>query len=97
MQVYIYVLVMAPTMTNVSGIKFGSTNLALIARVIHLWSVPDRTNPAEEGSLHMLLLDEKVFGSCLCYSCLLVLILNISLIICILPCVSKDYDDQMID
>lgn len=49
-------------MTNVAGIKCGNTDLALTVRVIHLWSVPDRTNPAVDGSLHMLLLDEKVLS-----------------------------------
>ena len=46
MHVYLSVLVTTPTMTYVSGIKCGNTDLALTARVIHLWSVPDRTNPA---------------------------------------------------
>ena len=56
----LYVLVMAPKMTHVSGIKCGNTDLTLIARVIHLRIVPDRTNPADDGSIHMLLIDEKV-------------------------------------
>jgi len=64
MHVYLSVLVTALTMSYVSGIKCGNTDLALTARVIQLWSVPDCTNPAEEGSLHMLLLDEKVFSPC---------------------------------
>lgn len=49
-------------MTTVAGIKCGNTDLALTVRVIHLWSVPDRTNPVVDGSLHMLLLDEKVLS-----------------------------------
>jgi len=77
MHVYLSVLVTAPTMTYVSGFKCGNTDLALTARVIHLWSVPDRTNPAEEGSLHMLLLDEKVFGSCSFDFCWLNLIISL--------------------
>jgi len=71
MHVYVYVSVIAaaPKMTHVEGIKCGNIDLALMARVIHLWSVPDHTNPAEEGSLHMLFLDEKVVLSCLSHFC----------------------------
>lgn len=51
--------VAAAKMTEISEIKCGKIELALKARVIHLWSIPDWNNHAEEGSLHMLLLDEK--------------------------------------
>jgi len=61
MHVYLSVVVMVPKMTHVSGIKCWNTDLALTARVFHLWNVPDCTNDVEEGSL----LDEKVFRSCL--------------------------------
>jgi hypothetical protein len=66
MHIYFAISVAAPKMTE-SEIKCGKIELALKARVIHLWSIPDRNNPAEEGSLHMLLLDEKVLISYLFY------------------------------
>lgn len=50
---------MASKLTPISEIKCGKVEFNVKGRVIHLWSVPDRTNPAEEGSIHMLLLDEK--------------------------------------
>jgi len=43
------------------GIKCGNTDLVLTARVIHLWSVFDRTNPADEGKLKGFREDEKGF------------------------------------
>lgn len=55
-----YVLVLTTKFTAISEIKCGKTDLYLKARVIHLWSVPDKLNPAEDGSLQMVLLDEKV-------------------------------------
>ena len=56
----IEVSVMATKFTPVSEVRCGNTSFNLKARVIHLWSVPDKINPAEEGTIHMLLLDEKV-------------------------------------
>jgi len=53
---YLALSVVAPKMTAVCDIKCGKIELALTVRFIHLWSVP-----AEEGSLHILLLDEKVY------------------------------------
>jgi len=58
--VFIALSVVAPKMTAIYDIKCGKIELAVRARIIHLWSVPDRVNPVEDGSLHMLLLDEKV-------------------------------------
>lgn len=55
-----YVLVLTTKFTAISEIKCGKTDLYLKARVIHLWRVPDKLNPAEDGSLQMVLLDEKV-------------------------------------
>jgi len=67
MHIYFAISVAAPKMTEISEIKCGKIELASKARVIRLWSIPDRNNPTEEGSLHMLLLDEKVPISYLFY------------------------------
>lgn len=45
--------------TAISDIVCGKTEFNLTARVIHLWSIPDRTNTSEEGSIHMVLVDAK--------------------------------------
>jgi len=58
--VYVARYVVAPKMTTISEIKCGKIELVVRARIIHLWSLPDKVNPEEAGSLHMLLLDEKV-------------------------------------
>jgi len=44
----------------ISDIVCGKTEFNLTARVIHLWSIPDRTNTSEEGSIHMVLVVAKV-------------------------------------
>lgn len=51
---------MTPHYTEVAGIIAGKIEFQLRVRVIHFWTLPDRNNTVEEGSLHMLLLDEKV-------------------------------------
>jgi len=51
---------MAPILTPVSAIVAGRINIKFQARVIHLWTVQDFTRPAEDISIHMLLIDEKV-------------------------------------
>jgi len=56
-----YTLEMAPIITPVSAILAGKVHIRLRVRVIHMWTVPDYNNPQEDGVLHMLLMDEKVF------------------------------------
>jgi len=46
--------------TAISDIVCEKTEFNLTTRVIHLWSIPDRTNISEEGSIHMVLVDAKV-------------------------------------
>jgi hypothetical protein len=29
-------------------------------RIVHLWTIPDKANPAEDGSIQMFLVDDKV-------------------------------------
>ncbi|CAJ2672071.1 unnamed protein product [Trifolium pratense] len=45
-------------MTKVSEITGGKIDFQLRVRVINLWSTPDRSNPKEEGALHMIFLDK---------------------------------------
>jgi len=35
-------------------------NIRLHVRVIHIWTIPEFNRPREDGSIHLLLLDEKV-------------------------------------
>jgi hypothetical protein len=51
--------------TKISEISGGKIDFDLRVRVINLWSTPDRNNPAEEGAIHMIFLDERV--NCLCF------------------------------
>ncbi|KAK2371204.1 hypothetical protein QL285_084180 [Trifolium repens] len=45
--------------TKISEISGGKIDFDLRVRVINLWSTPDRNNPAEEGAIHMIFLDER--------------------------------------
>jgi hypothetical protein len=47
-------------MTKVSEISDGKIDFELRVRVINLWTTPYRTNPSEQGAIHMILLDEEV-------------------------------------
>jgi hypothetical protein len=51
---------MAPIITPVSAIVGGKINFKLKVRFIHMWSIPEFGNPAEDQFIHMLLLDERV-------------------------------------
>ncbi|KAK2386767.1 replication protein A 70 kDa DNA-binding subunit [Trifolium repens] len=46
--------------TKISEISGGKIDFDLRVRVINLWSTPDRNNPAEEGAIHMIFLDERL-------------------------------------
>ena len=48
--------------TSVSKIVCGKIEFQARASVIHLWLILDRNNSSEEGSIHMILLDEKVIS-----------------------------------
>ncbi|PNY14280.1 replication factor A protein [Trifolium pratense] len=53
-------------MTKISKITSGKIDFQLRVRVINLWSTPDRTNPSEDGALHMIFLDkdcEKIYAT----------------------------------
>jgi hypothetical protein len=52
---------MAPVITPIAAILAGKINIKIHCRVIHIWTIPDFSNPNEDGSMHMLLLDEKVY------------------------------------
>lgn len=58
-----FVLVLAAKFTAISEIACGRTAFNLKARVINLWNVPDKLNPADVGGIHMILMDEKVYLS----------------------------------
>ncbi|GAU43970.1 hypothetical protein TSUD_283970 [Trifolium subterraneum] len=47
-------------MTKISEICGGKVDFELRVRVINLWTTPDRSNPAEEGAIHMIFLDAMV-------------------------------------
>jgi len=51
---------MAPIVTPVYAIVAGKISIKLHVRVINVWTVSEFHNPAEDSSIHMLLLDEKV-------------------------------------
>ncbi|GAU45375.1 hypothetical protein TSUD_89950 [Trifolium subterraneum] len=44
-------------LTKISEIRGGKVDFELRVRVINLWTTPDRSNPAEEGAIHMIFLD----------------------------------------
>jgi hypothetical protein len=46
--------------TKVADITAGKIDFEIEVRVINLWTTPDRNNPAEEGAIHMILLDQDV-------------------------------------
>jgi len=54
---------MAPIITPVSAILAGKINITLRVRVINLWTVTitEFNNPSKDVSIHMLLLDDKVY------------------------------------
>ena len=56
----LFFVVLATKFIGISEIVCGRTTFNLKARVINLWSVPDKLNPAHEGSIQMVLMDEKV-------------------------------------
>jgi hypothetical protein len=52
-----------PKITKLADIVGGKIEFGIQARVINLWTTPDRFNANEVGSMHMILLDEQVlFG-----------------------------------
>ncbi|MCH91160.1 replication protein A 70 kDa dna-binding subunit, partial [Trifolium medium] len=53
-------LPMASIITPVSAIVGGKINFKLKVRLIHVWTIPEFNNPAENQCLHMLMLDEQV-------------------------------------
>ncbi|KAK2428601.1 replication protein A 70 kDa DNA-binding subunit [Trifolium repens] len=44
--------------TKIAEISAGKIDLELQVRVINLWTTPDRNNPAEDGAIHMIFLDQ---------------------------------------
>ncbi|PNY15141.1 replication protein A 70 kDa DNA-binding subunit [Trifolium pratense] len=44
--------------TRISEITGGKIDFQMKVRVINLWSTPDRSNPNEQGALHMIFLDK---------------------------------------
>ncbi|KAK2352282.1 replication protein A 70 kDa DNA-binding subunit [Trifolium repens] len=44
--------------TKVADISAGKIDFEIQVRVINLWTTPDRNNPAEEGAIHMVFLDQ---------------------------------------
>jgi hypothetical protein len=46
--------------TKVAEISAGKIDFEIQVRVINLWNTPDRNNPAEEGAIHMIFLDQDV-------------------------------------
>ncbi|KAK2410174.1 replication protein A 70 kDa DNA-binding subunit [Trifolium repens] len=44
--------------TKVADISAGKIDFEIQVRVINLWTTPDRNNPAEEGAIHMIFLDQ---------------------------------------
>jgi hypothetical protein len=46
--------------TKIAEISAGKIDLELQVRVINLWTTPDRNNPAEDGAIHMIFLDQDV-------------------------------------
>ncbi|XP_058784628.1 replication protein A 70 kDa DNA-binding subunit D-like [Vicia villosa] len=48
-----------PKITAVSAIVPGKFEFRLRVRVIHYWTLPERYNSTDIGSLHMILLDDK--------------------------------------
>jgi hypothetical protein len=51
--------------TPISAIVPGKLDFQVRVRVIHLWIVPDRMKPTEDGTIQMLFLDDKVSILCL--------------------------------
>jgi hypothetical protein len=52
--------------TKISEICGGKIDFEIQVRVMNLWSTPDRNNPAVEGAIHMIFLDETVCLEILC-------------------------------
>jgi hypothetical protein len=46
--------------TKITEITGGKIDFEIMARVINLWTTPDRANSAEGGAIHMILLDKDV-------------------------------------
>jgi hypothetical protein len=46
--------------TKVAEITSGRVDFELRVRVINIWATPDRVNPADDGAIHMIFLDEDV-------------------------------------
>jgi hypothetical protein len=47
--------------TQISEIVGGKIDFNLKVRVINMWTTPDRANPTDQGSIQMILVDEKVW------------------------------------
>ncbi|GAU42995.1 hypothetical protein TSUD_188690 [Trifolium subterraneum] len=45
--------------TKISEISGGKIDFQLRVRVINLWTTPDRTNPQDEGVVHMIFMDKE--------------------------------------
>ncbi|WJX46007.1 hypothetical protein P8452_32848 [Trifolium repens] len=50
--------IMLPS-TLISAVVLGKLDFQVRVRVIHLWIVPDRMKPTEDGTIQMLFLDDK--------------------------------------
>ena len=61
---------MAPIITPIAAIVAGRINIRMHVCVVHIWTIPEFNKPQEDGSIHLLLLDEKVcqrFKFMLCF------------------------------
>jgi hypothetical protein len=66
--------------TKIAEITGGKIDFELRIRVLNLWAIPDCSNPAEEGAIHMIFLDGEV---CLAF-CFLTFMYCLRFILCFL-------------